>query len=180
MRSHLAYTVFAGLFAVAVSAAPTTVQAQQKPGAGPSAQALSAAYAELTDRRIEVVKAALELTAEQQKYWPAVEDAIRARAKGRQARLADVAARLERLEDRGPLNALRDMNPADFLNRRSSALSQRAAELKKLADAWQPLFQSLKTEQKQRLAFVVVYVLREIRDRAEDARMLQAEDESED
>jgi hypothetical protein len=29
------------------------------------------------------------------------------------------------------------------LNRRAEALSERAADLKKLADAWQPLYQTL-------------------------------------
>src|SRR6516164_11406315 len=48
---------------------------------------LSAAdWGKLTDLRIDLVKAALKLTPEQEKYWPAVEDAIRTRAKNRQAR----------------------------------------------------------------------------------------------
>ena len=37
----------------------------------------------LTDARIAVVKAALELTPEQEKLWPALEEAIRARATAR-------------------------------------------------------------------------------------------------
>jgi hypothetical protein len=35
----------------------------------------------LTDVRIDIVKIALKMTPDQEKYWPAVEDAIRARAK---------------------------------------------------------------------------------------------------
>jgi hypothetical protein len=38
--------------------------------------------------RIDLVKAALQLTPDQQKYWPAIENAIRARAEDRKARLA--------------------------------------------------------------------------------------------
>lgn len=34
----------------------------------------------LTDARIAVVKAALQLTPEQQKFWPTLEEAIRARS----------------------------------------------------------------------------------------------------
>jgi hypothetical protein len=34
----------------------------------------------LTDARINITKAVLQLTADQEKYWPAVEDAIRTRA----------------------------------------------------------------------------------------------------
>lgn len=42
----------------------------------------------LTDARIAIVKKTLQLTPEQEKYWPAIEDAIRSRAKSRQTRLA--------------------------------------------------------------------------------------------
>jgi hypothetical protein len=38
-----------------------------------------------------MIKAALQLTPDQEKYWPAVEDAIRARAQNRQARWERVA-----------------------------------------------------------------------------------------
>src|SRR4051812_37160680 len=51
----------------------------------------------LTDARIAVVKAALQLTPEQQKLWPAVEEAIRARAAARQARLATFPNRVSEL-----------------------------------------------------------------------------------
>src|SRR5580692_3392373 len=45
----------------------------------------------LTDARIGVVKAALQLTPDQANYWPAVEDAMRARAQTRYARIEAVA-----------------------------------------------------------------------------------------
>ena len=45
----------------------------------------------LTDMRIDLVKAALQLTPDQEKYWPAVENAIRARAEDRKARIAKIA-----------------------------------------------------------------------------------------
>ena len=37
----------------------------------------------LTDLRVGLVHAALQLTPEQEKYWPALEEAIRARSAGR-------------------------------------------------------------------------------------------------
>jgi hypothetical protein len=74
---------------------------------------------------------------------------------------------------------LRDRNPVEFLNRRSDALAQRAAELKKLAGAWQPLYQTLSTDQKRRLGFLAVYALRELRDAAEQ-RLMQAGDDDEE
>ena len=51
--------------------------------------------------------------------------------------------------------------------------------MKKLADAWQPLYQSLDTNQKQRLRFITVYVLREMRD-ALASRQMQLEGEDDD
>ena len=53
----------------------------------PSAADLKA----LTDARVAIIKAALQLTPDQEKLWPPVEDAIRARAKNRQARMEQVA-----------------------------------------------------------------------------------------
>ena len=70
---------------------------------------------------------------------------------------------------------LRDRNPVEFLQRRADALSQRAADLKKLADAWQPLYSTLSPDQKRRMAFLAVFVLRELRSGMEQ-RMLMSED----
>jgi LTXXQ motif family protein len=118
----------------------------------------------LTDARISIVKAALQLTPEQQKLWPPIEDAMSARAKNRHARLAADAQRVDELRDRGRIDALRDRDPVAFLQKRAEALSQRSTDLKKLADAWQPLYQTLTADQKRRMGFLAIYVLREMRD----------------
>src|SRR3984885_12218925 len=60
----------------------------------------------LTDARVGMIKAALQLTPAQKKYWPALEEAIRTRAKGRQARMERVAE----LRDSGPMQGLREQN----------------------------------------------------------------------
>ena len=135
--------------------------------------------AHLTGARIHLVKAALQLTPEQEKFWPAIEDAIRARAKDRQARIAAAAARLREQHNRSPIEALRDRNPVEFLQRRAEALAQRAGDLKKLADAWQPLYQTLSPEQKRRMAGLAIFVLREMRSDVEHRR-LQSEDHGEE
>ena len=44
----------------------------------------------LTDMRVDLVKAALQLTPEQEKLWPPVESAIRANAENRSARIARI------------------------------------------------------------------------------------------
>jgi len=110
----------------------------------------------LTNERINIVKGALQLTPEQQKYWPAVEEAIRARAQMREQRLNDV---VERLDDQ-PLST----DPIAFLHARADAWTQRGASLKKLADAWQPLYQSLNPDQRQRMRLLVLDVLRDLRE----------------
>jgi hypothetical protein len=104
----------------------------------------------LTDARIGVVKAALQMTPEQMQYWPAVEDAIRARAQARYARIQAVAGQL------GPGH---DVDPVALLRGRADALAQRAIGLKKLVDAWEPLYRSLAPDQKERMRFLASRVI---------------------
>jgi len=65
------------------------------------------------------------------------------------------------------------------MRERAASLSQRGEALKKLADAWQPLYETLDANQKRRLRLAAVYVLREVREAVESGRM-QDEDEDED
>jgi LTXXQ motif family protein len=167
----------AGITALAVITGSSPGYAQS-PSAGPESQRITAADLNaLTDARIAVVKAALQLTPDQERYWPAIEEAIRSRAKARQTRLENAAARVAELRDRNPIEILRDRDPIQFLNRRSDALAQRAAELKKLAAAWQPLYQTLSPDQRRRLGFLAVYALRELRGAAEQRRIEAADDD---
>src|SRR5215467_12149243 len=163
-------TVAAGLTALFVTA--SSLAYAQPPSTAGSEQEeprLSAADLNaLTDARIGIVKAALQLTPEQAKYWPAVEEAIRNRAMGMQVRLA---ARRQR--DQG------DSDIVDVVRHRADALAQRSAELKQLADAWQPLSATLTPEQKQRLRFFATNILRLV-PRAVDVRRGQTEDESDE
>jgi hypothetical protein len=152
----------------AQSSGPTQAGSAQ---AGPAQDRLSdAEFKTLTDRRIELVKLALQLTPDQAKYWPPVEEAIRARGMARRQRLVNLVARA---------TGQREFNPVELLRDRADALATRAANLKKLADAWQPLYASLDDNQKTRMRLLAVYVLREMRD-AMESRRLQSEDESYD
>lgn len=132
----------------------------------------------LTDLRIGIVKTALQLTPDQEKYWPAIENAIRARAKNRLGRLVDVAGRVDRLSSQDPADVLRNMDPIGFMNRRADALAQRATDLKNLAAAWQPLYQTLNTDQKRRMALLIAFVVRDVRDRMDQRRMQSDDDDS--
>ena len=116
----------------------------------------------ITDQRIDVVKAALQLTPDQVKLWPAVENAIRARADARYARLTKLAARA---------SDQREFNAIDVMRGRAEALTQKAAALTKLVDAWQPLYASLDGAQQVRLRLLAHFVLREMRDEADTLRM---------
>src|ERR1700742_1466576 len=118
----------AGLTAIFISTSSVAyAQAPAPTGGGPSPQDLAA----LTDTRIELVKAALQMTPDQQKLWPPVEEAIRGRATMRQARLAKLAA---------AVNSDKEYTPIEILRARADGLVERGTALKKLVDAWQPLF----------------------------------------
>jgi zinc resistance-associated protein len=143
-------TVLGGAAAVMVVGS-TLVFAQQATDTGgrqhehhwrPSQADLNA----FTDARVAALKAGLELTPEQEKNWPSVEQAIRDMAKARQERAAE--HRREREQHR----------PVDLIQRlrdRADAMTKNADNLKKLADAAQPLYQSLTDDQKHRLVFLV-------------------------
>lgn len=127
----------------------------------------------LTDMRVRVVKAALQLTPDQEKYWPAVEEAIRARANNRQAGLERIAE----LRENGAMDALHDRNPVELMQRRADRLIQRGTDLKKLADAWEPLYKTLGEDQKKRMAFVSFIAMRGMRDAIEHHRDSEDDDD---
>jgi hypothetical protein len=155
----------------AAAAQPTPTLADERAAAAERVKKLlSIDWEALTDFRIAGLKAALRLTPDQEKYWPAVEQAIRERATERHQRLENLAARL---------GASGEPNPIAIMRARADSLSQRAASLKKLADAWQPLYESLDSDQKQRLRFLAARVVRELKEAVENRRM-EREDEDDD
>jgi hypothetical protein len=160
--------VVAALFIVG---APVThaQQATSGPGGTPESGRLSQAdFKMLTDIRVGVIKAALQLTPEQEKLWPAVEDAIRARAETRYRRLAALRERM---------GQSRDIDPVQLYRQRADVLADRAAGLRKLAEAWQPLYQSLTPDQKTRLSLVTVHAIEGFRTAMENRRMEMDDEE---
>ena len=129
----------------------------------------------LTDMRVDLVKAALQLTPEQEKLWPPVESAIRANAENRSARIARIQETVGRRADDGRAGAIRNRDPIAFLQRRSEALAQRSQNLDRLAEAWQPLYNTMSQEQRQRMAALGIFVLHEMSD-VVDRRREQSED----
>jgi hypothetical protein len=86
----------------------------------------------------------------------------------------------EERRDRGAIEAMRNRNPIDFMHRRAENLVDRADDLNKLADAWQPLYRTLTPEQKRRMGALAILVVRDMRTPAEQRRMQAAEDEDAD
>jgi len=165
-----------GLAAILIGASSLAAFAQATsaptPAPAPEHELLSATELKaLTDERIEIVKTMLGLTPDQEKYWPAIEEAIRSNAMARHLRLERLAAILSGQQHAG--------DPIELLRMRADALAERAAGLKKLLDAWQPLYETLDANQRARMRFLAAVVLREMRDAAENHRM-QLEDEEDD
>ena len=159
--------------AALITASPLAYAAETSSTVGMRHPVTGADLNSLTDARVGMTKAALQLTPEQEKYWPAVEEAIRARAKNRQARLERVAE----LRDSDPAEVLREKNPVELMQQRAERLTQRAADLKKLADAWAPLYKTLSEDQKKRMAFATFVTGRAMRESIE--RRAESEDDDE-
>jgi LTXXQ motif family protein len=133
----------------------------------------------LTDMRIDLVKAALQLTPDQEKLWPPIESAIRARAEDRRARISKIQETVGMRVDEGRVEAIRNRDPIAFLQRRSEALAQRSADLDKLAEAWQPLYKTLSQQQRQRMAALAIFVVHDMSDAVERRRAMQSADDEE-
>jgi zinc resistance-associated protein len=99
------------------------------------------------DARLAALKAGLALTPDQEKNWPAFEQAARDFQKLRLDRLR------EGIEARRSGQA-RTNNPVERMERRATAMSETGAALKKLADATGPLYNSLDDSQKRRFGIL--------------------------
>ena len=95
--------------------------------------------AAFTDARIAALKAGLRLTPDQEKNWPAFETALRDIAKMR----AEHRTARQQPEPRPD-------DPAAKLRRHAELMTNAGASLTRLADAQEPLYQSLDDSQKRR------------------------------
>ena len=137
--------LIAGTTILTIAGATLASAQQPSPARQPSpaerpyhAQLTADDIAAFTDARIAALKTALRLTPEQEKNWPAVEQALRDISKERLAR------RAARGTTGQPVDA------TERLRDRADALAARAATLRRLADAEKPLYQSLDEAQKRR------------------------------
>src|SRR6516162_5972010 len=88
-RSSMLKTVVIGTTALFLAASSlANAQSSQTSSPATTPERLTKADRNtLTDMRVDLVKAALQLTPEQEKLWPPVESAIRANADNRSARI---------------------------------------------------------------------------------------------
>jgi len=111
-------TVVIGTTALLLTAS-SIANAQNAPSPAAPERLSAADRNNLTDMRIDLTKAALQLTPEQEKLWPPVENAIRARVEDRRARIAKVQETVGRRAYESRIEVMRNRDPIAFLQRRS-------------------------------------------------------------
>jgi zinc resistance-associated protein len=107
-------------------------------------------FAAFTDARVAALKAGLRLTPDQDKNWPAFEQAYRNLAKLRAARFA---------ANRDANATPGDQSLVDRLQRRADSITQFGTALQDLAKATRPLYQSLDDAQKHRFVAITRFMM---------------------
>jgi zinc resistance-associated protein len=135
--------IVAGTAALAIAGTSLVYAQQQRGREGgerwrPSTEDMRA----FGEARLAALKAGLTLTPEQEKNWPAFEQAARELGKLRTDRMAAMR------------NAPPGSDPVERLRQRATAMSETSTALKKLADATDPLYKSLDENQKRRFALL--------------------------
>jgi zinc resistance-associated protein len=148
--------VSAGATALAIAGSSLAYAQQGAEASGPELQRhwrpSAADTGALIDARVAAIKAGLKLTPDQEKTWPAFEQAYRDVAKLRAERMR---ARWERRGEAGrDRDQATDRSPIDRMSRRADAMIARGTALKHLAEAAAPLYLSLDESQKERLLFL--------------------------
>jgi zinc resistance-associated protein len=131
--------ILAGAAGLAISGTSLVYAQQRDQGGSARWRPSQEDRAAFTDARIAALKAGLRLTPDQEKNWPAFETALRDIGKMRQ-------------EHRGAMQQSdpRSDDPVVRLRRNAEMMSNAGATLKRLADAQEPLYQSLDDSQKNR------------------------------
>ncbi len=102
--------------------------------------------AAITDAHIAALKAGLKLTPAQEKNWPALEAVLRDVAKARAARMAEWHEKAKEHHEHPDL--------IENLRQGAKAMTERAGELEKIADAAKPLYDTLDEAQKRRFGML--------------------------
>jgi zinc resistance-associated protein len=148
--------LIAAVFLLTCVATPLAYAQQQPPAAPGAASAPNVPTPEdlaaLSDARIAALKEGLKLTPDQQKNWAPFETTVRDLAKQRRDRIKQVVDAQIAARGQPP-------DPIAALRRRADALSQASADVKRFADALEPLYKSLDDGQKRRMIILVTNVM---------------------
>jgi zinc resistance-associated protein len=150
-------SILAVTTAVIVAGSAATYAVAQQPPAPPKASAENQWQPSPADRaafagaRVAALHAGLALTPEQEKLWPPVESVLKDIAQKHEARMEERRAEREKAGP-GPKD-----HPDAMMRLRKGAdfMTQTGADLKRLADAAQPLYDKLDEPQKHRLEMMV-------------------------
>jgi hypothetical protein len=122
-------------------------------------QQRAAGYEPMLDAKLAGLKAGLKLTPDQEKLWGPFEAAVRAAAAMRMEHMEEMMARMHDMRAGDDMEKEdgefgQGMSPVQRLDRLAGRLSEAGAALKKIADAANPLYDSLNEEQKHIFGFL--------------------------
>lgn len=145
--------VLVGTTALAIAGSAVAYAQQQRgnrqdgPRRGPTIEDMRA----FADARLAGLRAGLSLNAEQQRHWPAFEEAARTM---QQLRIDRANAMRQTRQEGGKKGGAerRALDPAERMRQQAARMTDTGAALRKLADAMTPLYQSLDDAQKRRFA----------------------------
>ncbi|MGC2787762.1 MAG: Spy/CpxP family protein refolding chaperone [Roseiarcus sp.] len=143
MKRTLLVALFVGvLFAPVLAVA---AEGDQQPSGAERMQHWAADRETMLDAKLAGMKAGLGLTADQEKLWSPFESAVKDADKSRM----DAIGQMMRMRAEGER-----MSPIDHLDAMADRLSQGAANIKKIADAAKPLYDSLDESQKHKFGML--------------------------
>lgn len=131
------------------------VYAQQQPPARARWQPSAADVGAFANARIAAIHAGLALNADQEKLWPLVEGVLKDIAKRRVERFEKFRAERQAQTQAQPPAQPTPPDPITRMRRGAEFMGERAVDLKKLADASQPLYEKLDDAQKRRFAILL-------------------------
>ncbi len=143
-------TIIGALAAIAVSTSSfalmaAAAQTNQQPSQAERMQHWAADRETLLDAKLAGMKAALGLSADQEKLWDPFASAVKDAAKARM----DAMQKMMQTRDQDE-----HMSPVDHLEAIADRLSQGAADVKKIADAAKPLYAALDASQKEKFGML--------------------------
>jgi hypothetical protein len=140
-------TFVAALATVFVAASSFAIAAEdsQQSSRAERMQQWAADRETMLDAKLAGMKAGLGLTADQEKLWSPFESAVKDAGKSR----IDAMGEMMRMRAQGER-----MSPIDHLEAMANRLSQGATNVKKIADAAKPLYDSLDESQKHKFGML--------------------------